>query len=388
MVSREQRGTQLSFSLFYFLVFFGFGALFPLLSVYLKDNVGLTGSQIGMIMSINPIVMLFAQPLWGMLSDTTRKPTAVLTAALIGTGITGIIFSMGESFSFFVSIAILLAFFQSAIVPVSDSISMSYVQRTNTAYGSLRLWGAIGFAVSVLVVGKLSETFQLTVIFYAFTFVLLAGAIVAARLPRDNESLKVSLKDGFRELGKLPSYLLFLVVTFLVLGPILANNIYFGLFIDEIGGGLAGIGIAFLFATGSEAPFMKFASSWITRLGMKRILLMAVFISAARWFLYFLEPPLAVVYATTFAQGFSVGLFIPAALLHVKNTAPAEVGATAISIYSAAGNGLGNWFCTFFGGIIMEALSILHVYLFFGCMTLLAFLILCFIRIDSRAAAS
>lgn len=42
---------------YYFLTFFSFGALFPLLTVYLQEDVGLTGSQIGMIMSISPVVI-------------------------------------------------------------------------------------------------------------------------------------------------------------------------------------------------------------------------------------------------------------------------------------------------------------------------------------------
>jgi len=82
------------------------------------------------------------------------------------------------------------------------------------------------------------------------------------------------------------------------------------------------------------------------------------------------------VYATIISQGFSIGLFIPAALQYVQKMTPKSVGATAISIYSAIGNGLGNWFCTFIGGLILERYEIMGVYTFFTMMTMLGLLLL------------
>ncbi|MGD6795471.1 MFS transporter [Metabacillus indicus] len=385
-LQREHRMTRVSFCSFYFLMFFAIGSLFPLLPVYLKDSVGLSGSQIGIIMSISPVVMILVQPLWGVLSDITQKPTVLLTVALTLAGLFGIVFSLLDGYFWLIVIALLLAVVQSALIPLSDSISMNYVHKTKTEYGSIRLWGAVGFAVAVMAVGQLSELYSLHVIFYSFALVLFLAIFFAAQLPNESRTMQISIRDGIKELANVPRYFLFLFIAFLVLGPILANNIYFGIFVADLGGGLTGIGIAFLLAAGSEAPFMKFASSWIRRLGMMNILVMATCISCLRWFLYFFEPPLGVVYATTIAQGFSVGLFIPAALQYVRELAPVSVGATAISLYSSVGNGLGNWFCTFFGGLILEGYSILHVYLFFGTMSLIALVILCVMKLNQKRA--
>ncbi|WP_226670203.1 MFS transporter [Metabacillus litoralis] len=369
---REARAIHTNFYLYYFFVFFGFGSLFPLLSVYLNDVMGLSGSQIGTIMSISPVIMILVQPLWGVLSDLTQKPTYLLTIALIFTAFFGLIFSYVNSYSWIIVIAILLAITQSALIPLSDSIAMNYVQKTKAQYGSIRLWGAVGFAVSVLIVGWLSDLTNLSIIFYGFSITLLIACLFAWKLPKENQSLKVSLKDGLRELSNVPRYFIFLFVAFLVLGPILANNIYFGILITEVGGGLTGIGIAFLLAAGSEAPFMKLASQMISKMGIMKIIIFATIVSALRWFLYFIEPPLSVIYISTIAQGISVGLFIPGAIQYVRDIAPKKVGATAISLYSAIGNGLGNWFCTFVGGLIMEEYTVMHVYLFFGCLSTIA----------------
>ncbi|WP_239454020.1 MFS transporter [Bacillus suaedaesalsae] len=369
-VKAQQDYTKLNLRTFYFLTFLGIGALNPLLPVYLDETIGLSGAQIGLIMSLSPVVMIVIQPMWGLLSDWTQKPRLLLTIATLLTSLIGIVYSFANVYVSLIIVAITLSMVQSAMIPISDSITLNYVQKTRGNYGSFRLWGAIGFAVAVIIAGRMAETFGNSVIFYIFSAVLFIAALFSFRLPEESQqSVQTSMFTGIKSLRKQKKYMLFLFTTFLILGPILANNSYFGLFVKDIGGTLTGIGLAFLFAAGSEAPFMQFANRFIQKLGMMKVLLIAALISMVRWYFYYFEPSLVLVYATTIAQGFSVGLFIPAALQYVRDIAPKEVRVTAISIYSAVGNGLGSWFCIYVGGLLLEWFSIQMVYLFYGMLT-------------------
>ncbi|MED3770713.1 maltose permease, partial [Geobacillus stearothermophilus] len=149
---------------------------------------------------------------------------------------------------------------------------------------------------------------------------------------------------------------------------------------------LTGIGLAFLFAAGSEAPFMKAADRLIGRFGMVRLLLLAALISAARWLAYAADPPLWFVYMTTVVQGCSVGLAIPTALQYARRLAPERVQSTAVALYSAVGNGLGAWFCTLVGGYLLERWQIGAVYLFFSICTIVGVLVLLLLAKRERAA--
>jgi PPP family 3-phenylpropionic acid transporter len=247
---------------------------------------------------------------------------------------------------------------------------MNHVHRTGGDYGQIRLWGAIGFAVAAFIMGDLSDRWGLVVIFIGFTASLLLCAAVAVALPKARVSLNIDLRTGLRKLMKLPAFGLFLVATFLVFGPIYANNVYFGLLVQDVGGTLAAVGLGFLLAAGSEAPFMKFAGRWIRKQGLIIVAILASAVAAARWLLYAWEPSMWLIYLSTVTQGFSVGLFIPAALQYVRSIAPKEVQATAISLYAATGIGLGNWFFSLAGGMALDAYDIFATYLLFGGMTL------------------
>ncbi|MDR7073845.1 MFS transporter [Fictibacillus barbaricus] len=361
-----------SFSLkgFYLFCFFGIGSLFPLLGVYFKEEVGLSGTEIGTLMSISPVVMIFAQPMWGMITDYSRRPRAVLSFCLLFTAFIGYSIHLLNAYLWLLLLLILFSFIQSALIPVSDSILLNYVQKENKQYGNYRLFGAIGFAIAVYIAGRFAEIYGVHIIFYLFSGVLILCIGFVSNMPKENQSLKTDLRKGIGQLAKMPSFIVFLSATFLVFGPIFANNFYFGFYIQETGGTLAGVGLAFLLAAGSEAPFMKFAGLTIKKWGIMPIMMFAATISALRWTFYFFEPSFPVVLATTVVQGFSVGLFIPAAMEYVRIYTPSEVRATAVSLYTAVGNGLGSWFCTFIGGAIFDKYSIFYTYLFFAVLTL------------------
>ncbi|KGX89168.1 MFS transporter [Pontibacillus litoralis] len=373
--------TYRSFQLFYFLTFFGFGSLFPLLSVYLETEQGLTHTQIGLVVAMIPVTTIFIQPLWGMMSDYTRQPRRLLVIACTLAGLMAYTYTWLEGFSLLLIGVICIALFQSAIVPLSDSLSLHFVLTYKKEYGNIRLWGAIGFAVAVFIVGKVTDlTNDLTWIFYSFAFGLTASVLSLRMFPKQGQHVQVDFRSGIQTLMKEKTFMLFLCSNFLIFGPVLANNYYFGTFILSVGGTLSGVGIAFLIAAGSEAPFMNIAQKVIDRFDVTTVMLFCATVSSLRWLFYFFEPSVMLVYGTTVVQGISVGLYIPAALLFVRKTAPKAVQATAIGIYSAVGNGMGNAFFTFIGGVMLDVWSVNGMYGFFAGMTFVGMILLVVIK--------
>ncbi|MGG4469842.1 MFS transporter [Paenibacillus alvei] len=355
---------------FYFFAFFGSGSIAPLLSVYLNNSIGLSGFEIGIIMSIGPVVTIFFQPFWGILSDKTNAPTSILKLCAFFAGLCGLGYLFMDQFIWIFVIATLIAVFQSAIVPISDSITIKYTSEHNLDYGNVRMYGALGFGIAVFVMGRISEVSP-SIIFISFFAALLICSLTTVKMPREKAAANSNPLKGASKLLAHKKYMLFLIITFMIFSPNLANNTFFGLFVEGSGGTYTGIGIAFLIAVLSEVPFMRIAGAWIKKFGLLEITLFSGILSLIRWIFYFTEPNLTLVYATAFLQGFGVGLFIPAGLQYIRRIAPVHLIATSITFYSAIGNGLGNWFNTFIGGIIFDHYSIFHVYLFFSVLTVI-----------------
>ena len=71
------------FNIFYFLMFFAWASVTTLASVYMNEVVGLSLSNIGLMMSVLPLISVFFQPIWGGVADVTGKRRGVLQGLML-----------------------------------------------------------------------------------------------------------------------------------------------------------------------------------------------------------------------------------------------------------------------------------------------------------------
>jgi PPP family 3-phenylpropionic acid transporter len=299
---------------------------------------------------------------------------------LIASAAAALVFCLLTSYAWVVLLFILLSLFQSAITPVSDSLALSYAYKQNMQFGNLRLWGAIGFAISVFFTGKAVEAWGVNAIFFCYGGAFVLSTLFLRRIPDQGTEFGTNVFQGMRQLIRLPRFLLFLVSAFFIFGAINAHNIYFALYYQHIGGTVAGIGFAFLLFAGSEAPFMKAAGFFVRRWGLEMTILTAGLVCAIRWLWYGTAPSAAAVIALFFLQGISVGFYAASAAQFVRENTPASLQVTALAIFASFGQGLGSMTCNLFGGIIMDYAGILATYYFFGVITVLGLIPLLLIR--------
>lgn len=372
----------MTLSALYLFIYYGLGAFTPLITQYYK-SIDLSGTQIGLISAVTPIVSIVTQPLWGMICDKFQIRKGVLVLALLASGLVGLLFPAVSTFAFVLLLYTLLSVFQSAIVPVSDSIALGFAKKHNMAFGDIRMWGAVGFAVAAFVTGLLVQRWGPSMIFYSYFLALLVAVLFLRPVPEEVESapkLQAGVLRGVKDLLRLPRFILFLIAAFFIFGSVNANNVWFSLYYQEIGGSVAGVGVAFLLFAGSEAPFMKLAGFFVRRWGLELTILLAGGVSAVRWFWYSTEPSTTAVLALFFVQGISVGFYLATAAQFVRENTPASLQVTALALFFSVGHGLGTMVCNLTAGIIKDSFSMLSIYLFFGVVTTLGLIPLLLIR--------
>ncbi|MEJ8547841.1 MFS transporter [Brevibacillus borstelensis] len=366
----------------YLFIYYGYGALYPLITQYYQ-SIQLTGTQIGIISAVTPVVSMVTQPVWGMICDRFQIRKPVLMLALAVSGFVGLFFPAVSTFAFVFLLYIMLSIFQSALVPISDSMGLGYAKQHHLQFGDIRLWGAVGFAVAALLTGLALEQWGTASIFVSYCAASLTAVLFLRNIPDHTESaprIGGSLRQGIVELLKLPRYVLFLIASFFIYGAINAHNIWFSLYYQHIGGSVAGIGLAFMLFAGSEAPFMKLAGFFVRRFGLELTILLAGAVSAMRWLWYSSAPGTTVVIAFFFLQGLSVGFYLATASQFVRDNTPASLQVTALSLFVSIGNGFGSMTCNLVGGWIKDLSSILETYLFFGIATVFGLIPLLVIR--------
>ncbi len=156
----------------YFLVFCCTGAWLPKLYDFCVYK-GLSVGQSAFILSITPIMMFAVQPVYGYFADKLgHKKTLLLSTALAAVSYTG--FLLNSNFYGLIAITAIMSVFYNTIQPVLDSMALQIAKNNpKFSYGTLRFYGAAGFAFTTIITGQVIDAIDITVIFIVSAITML-----------------------------------------------------------------------------------------------------------------------------------------------------------------------------------------------------------------------
>jgi PPP family 3-phenylpropionic acid transporter len=264
---KARRGRSL-LRLYFFVMWSGGAFLWPFISLFYARQ-SLDGVQIGVLVSIGSGVALLFAPLWGRWSDHSPRPARVLQLALVGTALISLVIGFHKVFLWLLLLTILNATLTCAVLPLSDSLALGIADREH--YGSIRLWGSLGWAIAVLIAGWLIEKTTILSGFYGFTTIMIGAALLLFLVPderarndqddaapRQAGSIKTLL--GSRNLLSLAGAV---CVWYFVEGGFRSFE---PLYLDQLGAGESVLGLLNTLRALAEIPAML----WADHLGRRR----------------------------------------------------------------------------------------------------------------------
>lgn len=140
----------------YFWFFALIGALVPYWSLYLEGQ-GFTYFQIAMLMATIQFTKIIAPNVWGWLGDHTGSRVRLVRIGALGAGMIFAGVFAHPDFAGLMLVMLGFTFFWNAILPLYETITLTRLQSDRARYGRIRLWGSIGFILSVTALGALFE---------------------------------------------------------------------------------------------------------------------------------------------------------------------------------------------------------------------------------------
>lgn len=340
----------------YFLAFFGAnGAVFPYYTLYYQQA-GIDSRGIGVLVAVPTLMTLFAAPAWGGLADALRLHQRLLPSALAATAVATVLLLNAQTFPALLALVTVQAFCAAPIVSLADNAVMSLLGAERHRYGSLRLWGAVGFGVAAIVSGGLITRFGFgpSTAIYAATMAL--TAFVATRLPAPDLIAPPALND-LRDLLRDRRWTAFLVALLLVGTCSAILNTFFTLYMIDLGASAAVLGLAVAVAGLSELPVFLLAPRAVQR-GQARGLLMFSFAAyAARALVYSLLRTPGGGVAAQALHGPSFSALWTASVTYARETAPPQWGATAQAAVGSTYFGLAVGLGALAGGLLYDRIG-------------------------------
>src|SRR5574340_1139275 len=151
---------------FYFFYYAFVGMFAPYWSLYLR-SIHFSAIEIGILMSMQPVMRMIAPNLWGWLADRYGKRREVVVAAASLSALFYLGVFVTTSFWGMLLVLGLMSFFWSASMPLVEATTLTWLGKNTAHYGRIRSWGSIGFIVSVVGLG------------YAFDYIAIAWLLWA-----------------------------------------------------------------------------------------------------------------------------------------------------------------------------------------------------------------
>ena len=142
--------------------------VFPFVALILEER-NLTTLEIGIVLSVNPLLQLFSGILMAFIADYTGAHKAVWCTVAVLTGIPGIFINFTENFYIIFFLWSLVSFTGGPLYGLSDGAVILYLGDRKANFGKYRLWGSLSWGVVSLTVGILYNHVPITTALYYFS---------------------------------------------------------------------------------------------------------------------------------------------------------------------------------------------------------------------------
>ena len=391
------------FSNFYFFYFATIGIIMPYWSVYL-DYLGFSAKEIGQLMAIFLFTKVLAPNLWAAVADhLTAKHGSSLGILKFATFATVLIYGlMYLANGFWPVAAVMLGYcvFWNASLPQLEAATLNHL-KDKRAYGRVRVWGSLGFIVTVVGVGVLMdltgpssilEAGGLALLLLFFASLLMTGGqgLMKGRqgLMKGGQGHSASVgvtatvkSSSVRATDLLtPQVLVLLLLCFLMQLSHAPLQAFMSLYLAEYGYSNSQIGLLWAVGVVCEIGVFLIAYKLLSVFKLSSLLTFTFLAAAIRWGLVasFPELPL-VVFITQAMHSITFGLYHAVMIQLIDRLFVGAYQIRGQALYSSITFGLGGAIGSYLSGYIWTDIGKQELFLFSGLLMLLVFVVSLFV---------
>ena len=340
--------------------------------VLFYQQLGFSGTQIGLLTGVPPLISLVASPFWTNLADMKRWHKPVMG---LGLGMAAVCILLFQAFNSFVMIfALILAynFFLSPVTAFADSATMNMLGHERAMYGRIRLGGTLGWGLFAPVAGALVQNYGLKAGFLCFSVIMLINLFISQKfVHRSHEEQDAPSAGGIRIFLTNRRWIRFLFLVLLgSIGSLSVTTFLFP-YMAEMGARETTMGFALTISTLTELPIFFFGDRLVKKFGSYGLLLLALNLIGIRSFFYAAaSTPGTILILQVFSGTLFPAMWL-AGVTYADENAPAGLKSSAQGLFTAVAFSVGGAVGGFLGGLLLGSLGGRGLYLVFGTIILI-----------------
>jgi MFS transporter, PPP family, 3-phenylpropionic acid transporter len=344
-------------SAFYFAYFAQVGAAAPYFSLYLA-SLGLAAAQIGVLLSLGQLMRVAGPNFWGWVADRSGQRVRIIavTLALGGACFAGFFFV--DSFWWMFALLLAMGFFTSASMPLTESLTLAHLRGAISSYGSIRVWGSVGFIVTVTLVGYALDALPVSSLLWMVLATYALAWVCALAVPEAPGASGHAEAEPVWTILRRPEVAALLGACFLMSlahGPLYA---FFSIFLVDHGYSKAAVGWMWNFGVITEILVFLLMPQMMRRYSAPGILLVCFAATVARFLMIGWGVGSApVLFAAQLLHGLSFGAYHAAAVTLIHRWFPGTHQVRGQAIYLSVSFGAGGVLGSMLSGVGWESIG-------------------------------
>ncbi len=271
-------------SSFYFFYFAALGALLPYWGLYLQSR-GFDAVAIGSLMALLMASKIVAPNVWGWLGDHLGHRMIIVRMASLVAVLGFMAMFWAEGFWGIALVMLVYSFFWNASLPQLEVVTFTYLADQAKRYSLLRLWGSVGFIVTVILLGMMLDHKGTEVILWVVLSMYIGIFLVSLSIHDPAPVAHSATQGSIFQVLKQPAILAFFVAVFLMQaghGPYYA---FYSIYLEAHGYSKSTTGLLWGLGVLAEVVLFLFMHHLLKRWDAGRILVASMLLAALRWLL-------------------------------------------------------------------------------------------------------
>ncbi len=375
MASGAAKSAYHSLSGFYFFFFASLGAFLPYWGLYLK-SLGFNPQAIGELMAVILITKVIGPNIWGWVADHTGRCLLIIrvTALLAWLAFSALLWLV--DYGRIMAALAVFSFFWNATLPLFEMNTLNHLGDRVHHYSKIRLWGSIGFIVSVMVLAPVFDVYGIRILPH-IVLALLIGIWLNSMWVREgvNRMAKTRRPQLMGTL-KQPAVICLLAACMLAQASHGPYYTFFSIYLDDLGYSRGLIGMLWSLGVIAEIVVFLFMPRWLPRYGARKLFLTALLLTVVRWLLIAAQAQtIAVLLIAQVLHAASFGLYHATAIHMIYRFFPGQLQGRGQALYSSLSFGLGGAIGSLLSGYVWTSLGGVWIYYMAALLAGLGYLI-------------
>lgn len=328
---------------YYFFYYATVGAFMPYWSPYLEAR-GFTATQIGIAYAFAGISRATMPFLWGWLGDHSGRRIHLVRITSVASLALFLLIPFVDGVWAITAAMLAYNLFWQALLSQFETVSMVHLARTGGDYSRVRLWGSVGFVVSVLSLGPLLDLWGILPLPW-LVGVLFAGMAISSYLVPETMSVPHDPAEPMGGIGsviKRPEVIALFIACLCSQMSFAPYYNFFTLFLERHGHPRSLSGMLWAIAVIAEIVLFFYMSRVIAKVGAKRLLVAALGATVLRWLLTVaLADSFTALIFIQMSHALTFGAYHACAMRYVFTLFPARLQGRGQAIYNASAYGVG-----------------------------------------------